>query len=250
MNKGVDYSEYILTPKDRLTYGLAGVAGAAVVARIFYKSLMVFIILAPVFAVILPRLMRKSLKEKRLGRLSSEFKEAMSIVNGYLSAGYSVENAFSAAISPIKNQFGRDSVILPEFVLIVKGLKINKPIEEMLGDFARRSGSTDIKSFAEVFQAARHYGGNMAKIIEKTTGVIREKMTIMEEIKTITAAKKYEQKIMTVMPLCIVLYLDIATPGFLDVMYESLPGRVVMTLCLAASVGAYMLSMKLLDIKL
>ena len=47
-----------------------------------------------------------------------------------------------------------------------------------------------------------------------------------------TAAKRYEQSFMNVLPFLIILYIDITSDGFLDVMYQTLTGRIIMTVCL------------------
>ena len=37
---------------------------------------------------------------------------------------------------------------------------------------------------------------------------------------------------MNVLPFLIILYIDITSDGFLDVMYQTLTGRIIMTVCL------------------
>ena len=54
---------------------------------------------------------------------------------------------------------------------------------------------------------------------------------------------------MNVMPFGIIGYLSAASPGFLDVMYETAAGRIIMTLCLLLCLGAWLLSDRLMDIE-
>lgn len=247
--KPIRYDVYRLTAKDRIKYGLIGLLLAAAVARTMYKSLPVFFVLGIPAAWILPIWMRPQLKRKRIAVLSEQFREGIGILNGYLSAGYSVDNAFGAAAGELEKLFGRTADISVEFARIFHLVRLNRQTGEVLEDFADRSGLQDIRNFAEVFIIAGRTGGNLRDIIDRTATVIREKMAVGEEIANMTAGRRYEQKIMNVIPFFIILYLDLTSPGFLDVMYTTALGRIVMTLCLGAVIGAYFLSNKLLDIK-
>ena len=64
------------------------------------------------------------------------------------------------------------------------------------------------------------------------------------------AAKRLEQRIMNVIPLGILLFVNFTSPGFLDVMYTGLSGRMIMTVFLLVYAGAYLLSGKIVDIRI
>ena len=244
-----DYRSYRLSPRDRAWYGMIGAAGSAVISVMFYKSILLAVMLAVPSALLLPEMMKGSLQKKRKTRLSAQFREAIGIVGGYLSAGYSVENAFGAAARQLSALFGEDADITGEFTVIRNGVSINRPIEELLNDFALRSDLDEIRSFAEVFSIAGKTGGSLTEITERTVSVIREKMEVAEEIQNITASKRFEQKIMLLIPFFLIIYLDATSPGFLDPMYETVAGRVIMTGCLLLMAASWFLSKKILDIK-
>lgn len=245
----IRYTEYRLTAKDRLKYGIIGLGLAAMIARTIYKSLPVFLILGPVTAFLLPVFMKPKLKKARLERLTVQFREAIGILNGYISAGSSVENAFGTSAGQLEKLYGKNAEITAEFRRISVFVQLNRPVGEVLQDFADRSGLQDIRNFAEVFIIAGKTGGNLRDIIDRTATVLREKMAVGEEIINMTASRRYEQKVMDVIPFFIILYLDLTSPGFLDIMYTTLIGRLVMTGCLAMIAVAYFLSAKLLDIR-
>ena len=71
-----------------------------------------------------------------------------------------------------------------------------------------------------------------------------------EEILTMTASRRFEQNIMNIAPLLVVVYIDLTNPGFFTVMYTTIVGRIVMTVCLAAYLFSVRLSMKILSIEL
>ena len=247
--EGRNYKVYELSLKDYLREGSVGLAISAVTAYTFYRSAAMFLFLIPLAVIGFPRLRREHLKNKRLWELTLEFKEAIWIVSGFLSAGISVENAFEMAVPELVRLYGEDAMIVEEFQRITRGLKLNKPIEPMLQDFAERSGLQDIRNFTEVFSIAKRSGGSLKEIIERTGKIIRDKTAVTEEIRSMTASRRYEQNIMNILPFGIILYINLTSNGFLNVMYERFAGRMIMTACLALIALSYWLSQKILDIR-
>lgn len=235
--------------KDYAREGFTGLVLCAAAAFTFYRSMTVFLFLVPAALFGFPRLRKRHLRNQRLWELTLQFKEAIWIVSGFLSAGISVENAFGMAVPELIRLYGEDAMIVEEFRLITRGLALNKPIEPMLQDFARRSGLQDIRNFTEVFSIAKRSGGSLKDIIERTGRIIRDKTAVTEEIRNMTASRRYEQNIMNVLPFGIILYINMTSNGFLNVMYERPAGRLIMTVCLALVILSYWLSQRILDIK-
>ena len=78
--------------------------------------------------------------------------------------------------------------------------------------------------------------------------MIQDKIQIQEEIRTLTASRQFEQKIMNVLPFLIIFYIDQTSPGMFDVMYQTILGRVVMTVCLVIYLAAILFARNILDI--
>ena len=188
------------------------------IAYIFYRSPIAFAILLPL-GLLSPLLQKKRLKKKRLRQLSLEFKDGIQLLASYLSAGYSLENAVSMSAAELKDLYGKEGMASAEFEEIGSRAKMNRPVEEGLMDFGERSGLEDISNFAQVVSAAKRRGGGMVEMINQTAGMIRDKIQVQEEIHTMTAAKVFEQQVMSAVPFLIVLYIDITSPGFFDIMY-------------------------------
>ena len=108
----------------------------------------------------------------------------------------------------------------------------------------------EIRSFAQIFKAARRSGGQLGMIIFHVSEIIGGKIQVQEEIRLMTAQKQFEQKIMNLLPLLIVLYIDLTSPGFFDTMYQTAAGRIVMTVCMLVYAGAYILAGRMLDIEI
>ena len=243
------YDRYSLNPKEFIIGLGKGAAVCGLLAFTFYRSLHIFLWMLP-FSLAGPVLERKSLLEKRRKELAGQFKESMMIVASSLSAGFSIENALASSVRELSVLYGKDGLIVREFAFMVQQIGMNRPVEQVLEEFARRSGLEDVKNFAEVFSVAKRSSGNVGGIMRHTAEIIRDKMQVREEILTMTASRQFEQKIMNLIPFFIVFYVESASPGFFDQMYDTNMGRILMSGCLVVYLVSYVLAKKILDIEI
>ena len=89
----------------------------------------------------------------------------------------------------------------------------------------------------------------MNKVIRQVARMLGDKIDVKKEIEATLAAKKSEQMVMSLMPVGIILYLKLTSPGFLDMLYGNLFGVAVMSVCLGIYGVAYWLGMKIVDIE-
>ena len=233
----IHYDTYRLSVWEWILYGTAGLGLAVLMDYVFYRNLIFLIFLMP-FGAIVPCIMKKYLREKRKEKLSSQFKDAILALSSALQAGYSAENAWKEALQEMTCIYGENGLITREFEYMVKAISVNETPEQVLTDFAARCGIAEVESFAQVFCLAKRSSGDLVSIIESTSHTISEKLRVREEIITLTAAKQTEETIMSFFPVGIILYLNFAFDGFLNVLYEGVIGRIVMTVCLLIYVSA------------
>lgn len=184
------------------------------------------------------RNIQKSKGERQREELTAQFRECILAVSTLLEAGYSVENAFLECGQDMTLMYGGDAMICRELKIVRRGLHINVSLEEMLTDLGERSGCEEIIQFAEVFSIAKRSGGNLAEIIKNSAELIGRRADLKQEIDTLLSGKTMEMNIMRGMPFAIFLYIGASNRGYFDMLYESIQGRLIMTGCLAAYVGA------------
>ena len=243
-----DYRVYDLNAKEKAVCILEYAAAAAAIVYLFYNRWILFPFLLPGLIPWLKYCADKKAEERRK-KLTYDFREALDSLTVSLKAGYSVENAFPAAAKDLASILGKDAAMTQELRYIAQQSRLSVPIESLILDFARRSGSEDIRNFAAVFTAAKRMGGNMPAIIRSAADAIGGRIDVGREIETALAAKRMEQTIMTAMPCGILLYMRLASPGFLDLMYTTALGIAIMTACLGAYAAAVLWSRKIVHIE-
>ncbi len=224
-----------------------GVLIALLFGRLFYDSWIAVGILLPICLPWFVYQKRRQIERNRR-LIGIQFKDMIASVLTSLRAGYSVENAFIEAQKDMEVLYGKKSLIAVQLSKLEKGIKNNIPIEKLVYRMGEESGNTDIKDFAQVFAVAKKSGGNMTEIIGRTIMVISQKMDVEKEIDVLISAKRMEGRIMNMVPFFIIFYVSITSPGFFSPLYHNVFGIVLMSVCMALYVAAYLLSERIVNI--
>ena len=193
--------------------------------------------------------MRPQLIRERKKLLNYQFKDALNGLSVAVQAGYSAENAVLACTRDLERLYPEDSDIVREFRYIESQQKVSVPVEELFLNFGERCHIEDIENFAAVFSTAKRSGGDMDKIIQTSARMLGDKIDVKKEIEATLAAKKAEQMIMSMMPAGIILYLQLTSPGFLEVLYGNLFGICAMTACLGIYLLSWWMGRRIVDIE-
>ena len=243
-----DYNVYRFTARELILYGCMGALAGGVMMYLFYSSKAVSLVGSVVGVAVYLRIKKHGLCEKRKWSLMTEFKDALSSMIAALTAGYSMENAVGEAYKDLKLLYGEDRMILSELKDIKAKTDLGVPIDEAFYDLGVRSGVSDIIVFSQVYITARKSGGNLIKIMKRTADAISEKTDIEREVKTMIAGKRLESLCMMVIPLLIIVYLRVFSPGFLTPLYRGFGGRAFMSFALVAYVLAVWWSKRIMNI--
>ncbi len=227
---------------------LGGVSIICGVSYLFYGTALYAILLSPYLIRYLKSWETQIIKKKEQQFLQ-QFKEAIQSLSAALHVGYSVENAMKETLKELRIIYKKDEKILKEFQCMIQQLGMNIPIETILQGFSERVAAEDVSLFVTVFTMAKRSGGDLIHIIKEAVGQISGKIEVKREIETMMAAKKLEFQIMSAIPIAMICYLKISFPEFMNVLYGNLLGIVVMTVCLAAYVGAYELGKYMIEIE-
>lgn len=215
---------------------------------LFYRSVVAFFVMAPL-ALWMGWNMEKRDREKREQELCRQFRDGILALAASLRAGHSAENAFRDAAGELVLLYGKEEQMTKEFMKIVSRIEMNVPLEQAVGEMALHLGISDIKTFSEVFSAARRTGGELGRMIQETVHIISGRIEVREEIYTMLRGRQYEQKVMKVLPIFLLLYMDISSPGYFSILYGTILGRGIMTICFVLYLAAWFLSDKLADIR-
>ena len=232
-----------------LKFLLEGIGLIILFGYFFYRSALITILLTP---LLYPYLIYKSkeAKEAEKPELRMQFKEMLTSVNGSLHAGYSIENAFIDSVKDLSQMYGEKAYIVKELRIIQRGLSNNLELSGLMEEFAIRSEIEEINSFVGILRMGKRSGGTLKKNMDAFVRVIEEKADVMQEIKTMTSARIFEQRIMNAVPFLIIFYVELTNKGFFSILYHNLFGYIVMTITMIIYIISVYLSKKLVEIRI
>ena len=244
----MDYRIYRFDRREWIRYGLESVGITGIVTFCFYNSVAAMLLWPLVLAGYL-REKKKVLLEQRKKELKNQFKDAVQAMAAALAAGYSVENAVREAQKDLRMIYGTDVDMAQELLAMQRKLDANQTLESAVRDFAERSGLAEAETFAEIFSVAKRSGGDLIGIMRNTARTIAQTVDTERQIAGVLASRRYEQRIMSLIPFVIVVYLRTGCPGFMAPVYGNLVGIGLMTACLGLYLGAWYLGKRLLEIE-
>ena len=217
-----------------------------IISILFYGTIYAVVILLPL-GVPIYREQKRRIINKKKKELKVQFKDMLMVMSDSLKTGYSVSNALKESYKDMVSMYGRYSYICEELRIMISKIKLNVREEDIFKDFAKRTGLREAILFSRIFSVAKKTGGNMTEVIGSVTDSIVLKENVREEIEVSTTEKKTEQKIMTLIPMALILYVKMMSPDFLNIMYETNAGRIVMTICLVLYILAFLWAQKIVE---
>lgn len=234
--------------KEVLIAVVEGVGIIGGLAYLFYDRWWMTFALTPILLGYL-LVWERDMEKKKEMEFCLQFKDALQTLASALAAGYSVENAIRATEKDLKPLYSERTRIRKEFVILIHQLNMNFSAERVLKEFAKRVNQEDVNSFVTVFSIAKKSGGDSIAMIRNTIRMICDKIEVRQEIAVLTAAKRYEFQVMTLIPLGIIFYMRFSFPEFLEVLYGNAIGAGIMTICLIIYGTAYWLGKKVSTIE-
>ena len=246
---GLSYDTYTLTMKEKRDCAIISGVCLFIVSYIFYRSALVSalsVLAVPVCA----RQYAIALGERRRELLLTQFRDFLYSLSASFAAGRQMRDGLAEARDNLRLMYDDKSPMLREISgMLVKLDESRASEEEVLRDFAGRSSIMDVRSFFDTYFICRMTGGDVNSAISKTSEMLIEKIGVEREIKAITSQKRFEGKIISVMPVAVILLLNVASPEYIEVLYTTATGRVIMTAALAGIAYSYHAIMKLTRIE-
>lgn len=245
----IDYDIYVMTKNEKIL----NIAIAAIVIFLIgymcYHNIILSLLLA-IFSVKWPPMRVKQIIAKRHSDLAVQFKDMLYSLSSSLSAGKSVETGLKECLRDLRIIYpDDDTYIIQELAYIVRGIEMNEPVENMFGQFAERAHNEDIENFVDIFRTCKHTGGDLVQVIKTTSQTIGEKIEIKQEINTMVSGKKFEFKALMVMPVFLILLLSVSSADYMNPVFTTVLGHIVMTIAIALFAVAYIVGNKIMTIE-
>src|SRR5690606_37534284 len=100
-----------------------------------------------------------------------------------------------------------------------------------------------------VFATCKRTGGDLIDVLRKTSNMSGEKLEMEQEISVLVAQKRFEAKALSMIPFGIIAFLAWSSPDYMAPLYTGM-GRVVMTVALLLWGVCFVLTRRIMDIRI
>jgi tight adherence protein B len=239
-------------PKKNKIILLTGLVCVAIFFTVYlaFKS-MVMSILIGLLGMLYPKITIEKEKEKRNKLMDMQLIDALNSIRNSMKAGLSVNSAFIKCSEDLERLYShkREKPMLQEFKKIKKDLNMGIPMENVLKDFSNRVKTEDVDDLVNSIIIVRQKGGNIVEVINNISSCIIDKISIKKEIEVLTTAKRFEAKIVSIIPVLIILLISIVSPNYMEPLYGTTIGKTVIIFGIILLVANYFVNKKIVDIK-
>lgn len=201
---------------------LATVAGGVLVLVAVYALSGNILLALGAMALVgsLPFLVLLHRKRKKQQVLADQLPEALDMIVRALRVGQSVDNALLEVSRSCPPPLG------PEIRLIYEEVSLGLPFIAALRNFeARFARLADVKLMITAFVIQHETGGNLTRILDNLSDLIRKRGILRRQIRSLTAEGRSSALILGILPLAVGLFFWLVRPDYLRMLFVHPAGR-------------------------
>lgn len=184
----------------------------------------------------------------RIGRRRQLFDDQLGeVVNqlaNCLRAGQSMKAAIIYVAQDVPDPMGI------EFRRMVHEMALGRTQQEAIDGFVERTRSNEVFLLASAIEIQHQVGGNLAENLDQIAKTIRERTRVRSEIRTYTAQARGSAWVISLIPIGLAGFLDLAHPTYFNPMLTTAIGIWALIICaVSMSVGIYIIT-RIVDIKI
>ncbi len=215
----------------RVLIAAAGVAICYGIGHLFYQHTAASALLSLLGLLSIP-IFERFMAARKKRTLVGQFRQFLYALSTSLSAGRSIDNALIAAEQDLSVLLASDKGEMVRALGQINGKVANGASpEQAFHYYSEQSQVSDIRQFAEVLLISRQSGGDLVELIRKTANLIAEKIEIELELQTMTAQKRFEARVLMIVPFLMIGFLALGSPDYMAPLYQG-AGRLIMTVVL------------------
>lgn len=234
------------TPNSVLLWLIGASAGPFIIVfLLFLPKLLPGLIFGTIAAAVgwkAPKPVINFLLARRTERFNMQMVDGLNLMSNAMKSGLSVVQALGIVVEQMPDPMGQ------EFNLILSENKLGVSVEEAFNNLAKRVQCEDVDMFVTAVNILKETGGNLAETFDTIVYVIRERLKVENKIKALTAQGFYQGMLLLSIPPLLGIYFTVSEPGFMDPMFNTPLGWVLIVVITGLLVIAYFVIKKVITV--
>ena len=221
----------------------AGSAGLGACVTIIARAPVALYPIGAAFGFVLPWGWLAFRRRRRFRRFEKQLPDALELMSRALRSGHSLASGLSVVASEMP------APISTEFHNCYEEQNLGIPIDRALLNMLDRIPNFDLQFFVTAVAIQRQTGGDLAEILNKISGLVRERFKILGQVKALTGEGRISGIVLMALPPALFLAVYYLNPDYVMVLFEHEDGRKMMTGAIILQIiGAFVIR-KICDIK-
>ncbi len=163
-----------------------------------------------------------SRREERLITLEKQLPEAADLISRSLKAGHALPSTLTMLADEMPDP------IASEFRIVSDEINFGLPMSEALQRLAERVPLTDLRYMIVAILIQREAGGNLSEIMSNVSLLIRQRLKLLGDIRTMSAEGRLSAWILCLLPVVIAGVFFIASPDYLRQFFDDPAGPMML----------------------
>jgi tight adherence protein B len=224
-----------LRPPEALFFFGAGAIMVTLLGAALTRSLVGAVVVGLIAAVLPPAIVN-FLGKRRRKAFEALLPDTLQLLSSTLRAGYSLMQGVEAVSTEVGEPMGR------ELRRVVTEARLGRPLEESMSAVAERMESVDFGWAVMAIGIQREVGGNLSELLLTVASTMTERERLRRDVSALTAEGRVSAMVLGLLPIGIGVFIMGANPGYLDPLFGTTMGQIMVggALVLAAVGGMWM----------
>jgi tight adherence protein B len=151
-------------------------------------------------------------------RFEQQLPEGLDLMGRALRAGHAFPTAIKMVAEEMKDPIGG------EFRILFDEMNYGVPQQTAMLNLASRTDSTDLSYFVIAVLIQRDSGGNLAELLDNISSIIRARLKLYGEIRTLSAEGRLSAWILGCLPFVTAGLINLLNPDFMKILWEDAAG--------------------------
>ena len=245
-----DLGEYTFSKRENALFYTALAVSGLCISYLLYRNILFAIVIAP-FTRRIKSFVKQIIIRNRRRKYMAEFKDFLFMASTSIGAGRSMKDAIAESIPSLVNIYGNKSILAEDLTKAHERMeKGGENDVSVLQDLSEASGLEDVQDFVTIYSICKTTGASLITALNRAAAVIMEKMSIDREIEELIKRKESEGLVIFAMPALIILFLNLTSPDYISPLYETMAGRIIMTIVAASNIGIYAIIQRITNVEI
>lgn len=190
-----------------------------------------------------PFVVVSQMRKLRILKFEEQFPEAIQLIARSMRAGHAFSTGMKMAAEEMPEPCGI------EFRVLYEQQNFGAPLPDALRSFAERIPSLDARFFVTAVLTQREAGGNLAEVLDRLAGVMRERFRIKREVRVKSAHGRITAFVLAGLPPVLAILMLSTNPAAMKLLTTDPLGLKMIGVAVVLQVVGTLIVRKLVDIR-